>query len=113
MMTTTERLTIATENDRFRRQLGIGAAPGRTMLTRGLAALPPGDLEGVLRSVRAFDAFTPSNDPWHEHDCARVDTPAGPVLFKFDYFADDNLDRGAENGLRCYRVLTLMLAEEY
>ena len=112
--TRTTPLTIAELNDAFRRCLGISrAVPGRALLTSGVAALPEHELAQVLRAVQAFAAFTPGNDPWKEHDYGRVEAGATIVLFKFDYFADASLTTGAESGLDCYRVLTIMLPEEY
>jgi hypothetical protein len=40
----------------------------RVVLTEGIQALPDTDRLDILQQVRSFDAFTPDNDPWGEHD---------------------------------------------
>ena len=55
------------------RTRGIG---GRLIITKALASLPYAELNEILLAVQSFDAFTPDNDPWGEHDCA-VLTAAG------------------------------------
>lgn len=111
---------VAAQNDAFRRSLGPPSrdVPGRVLMTRGIAALPEAALVRALTGVRTFDTFTPDNDPWHEHDCAAFtldDADAGRVVvrWKIDYYASDELTYGAEDPRRSYRVLTIMLAEEY
>jgi hypothetical protein len=106
---------IAEQNDRFRRALGMtSAVEGRALLTRGVAALPEAELLQVLTAVREFTAFTQDNDPWKEHDCARVTVGDRMVIWKIDYYADQGLRFGAEDpAAECYRVMTIMLAEEY
>jgi hypothetical protein len=65
--------------------------------------------------VARFDAFSPDNDPYREHDFGSVQVGEQTVFFKIDVY---DLD------LRCHsldaadpsvtaRVLTIMLAEEY
>jgi len=106
--------TIASLNDAFRRTLGIGGPPGQVFLTSGVAALPESTLSTILHAVSTFNAFTHDNDPHQEHDFGRIVTAdRTAVFFKFDYFADQSLTTGAENGSACYRVLTIMLTEEY
>jgi hypothetical protein len=51
-------------NDRFRSTL-VG---GTVLITCGVAALGPEAQTRILAAVQAFDAFTPDNDPWGEHD---------------------------------------------
>ena len=55
-------------NDQFRKTR-IG---GRTIITAGLCAEGPEVVNAILEAVAAFDAFSPENDPWDEHDCAIV-----------------------------------------
>jgi hypothetical protein len=107
-------MTVADQNDRFRRSLGIGSpVPGRTVLTRGVGTLPPADLAQILLDVRTFAAFTPDNDPWKEHDCARLVSAGVTVIWKIDYYDSADLTYGASDPQASYRVLTIMLAEEY
>ena len=98
-------------NDTLRR-IGEG---GRTVLTRGLAALPTDELAMALRAVANFDAFRESNDPYGEHDCAVLSAAGHQVMWKIDYF-DPELEHHsldpADPSITS-RVLTIMLAEEY
>ena len=52
---------------------------GRIVVTAGIAALPPEQVATILAAVAGFDAFTPDNDPYGEHDCACL-TVAGHSL---------------------------------
>lgn len=88
---------------------------GRIMLTDGIAALPSDVVAGVLRAVQAFDAFTPDNDPYGEHDCAVIEHCVHRVIWKIDYYdrmmvcgSPDPADPAVTT-----RVLTIMLAHEY
>lgn len=98
-------------NDRLR----VKGEGGRTVLSRGIAALPPDELVEVLRRVADFAEFTEANDPHSEHDCAIVDTGMHRVLWKVDYYDPDlrflSADPADPDLTR--RVLTIMLAEEY
>lgn len=98
-------------NDALRRS-GTG---GRTVLTQGIAALPPDDLVAALRAVAGFDAFTPENDPYSEHDCASLDVEGHRVVWKIDYYSPDLAHHSDDptNPSMTQRVMTIMLAEEY
>ena len=109
-------MTMTEAKDTFRRQLPFPppAIPGRTVMTAALAHLPPEILRRVFAAVRAFDAFTPANDPYREHDLGILEVDGERILFKFDYFADATCTEGAEApAVCCYRVLTIMLARDY
>jgi hypothetical protein len=98
-------------NDALRRS-GTG---GQTVLTPGIASLPPDALIAALKAVAAFDAFTPDNDPYGEHDCASLDVQGHRVMWKIDYY-DAELRHHSDDPTNPYltrRVLTIMLAEEY
>jgi Protein of unknown function (DUF3768) len=87
---------------------------------RRAGALQPGGADRgdlfachALAAVQRFDAFTPDNDPYGEHDFVTLD---GEKLFwKIDTYADGSLTHGAEDPTdpAAMRVLTIMLAEEY
>lgn len=106
------RLTIAGLNDLFRETF----LTGRVLLTDGIRSLPDDVRQAIITKVRTFDAFTPDNDPYGEHDFGAFDQPgAGKIFWKIDYYDVD---------FRCHspdpvdpkvtrRVLTIMLAEEY
>lgn len=104
---------IAALNDAFRRTMG--AMGGRVMQTAGVAALPPAARATIYAQVATFDAFTPDNDPYGEHDFGAFAHQGERILWKMEYY-DKNLDYGSEDPSRpevTTRVLTIMLANEY
>lgn len=106
-----KKAAIAHLNDRLRRN-HIG---GQVMITRGLSDLPADQLGAVIEAVRQFEAFTPDNDPWGEHDCATLNVAEHQVIFKIDYF-EHNLQFASADPSDpsiTTRILTIMLAEEY
>ena len=102
---------IAQLNDALRTNL----CGGRVCLTRGIAALPPSVQESIVARVRAFDDFTPDNDPYGEHDFGSFQHRAWTIFWKIDYY-DLLLKYGSDDPsdpARTRRVLTVMLADEY
>jgi hypothetical protein len=98
-------------NDQLR-TTGIG---GRIFITRGVAERGRGFLQRAIAELKAFSAFDEANDPHREHDFGGFEIGGETVLFKIDYYdltltyrADDPADPD-----RCFRVLTLMMAEDY
>ena len=114
-------LSLAEQNDRVRRmvhnpQFGTPEIDGKVLVTRGIAALPPVTQIIILANVRAFDAFTPDNDPYGEHDFGSFTEPgAGKIFWKIDYYDKDYRFGSPDpaNPAITRRVLTVMLAEEY
>jgi hypothetical protein len=102
---------IAALNDGLR-QSGIG---GRTMMTAGIAALPPATRAEIVTTMRAYDDFEPDHDPYGEHDFGPVVVGDVHCFWKIDAY-DVDLRGGSPDPtdptVTC-RVLTLMLAEEY
>ena len=96
---------IAFYNDVFRRS-------GRGMvLTQGIREL--NNLGKLLEAVKSFHTFTPSNDPYGEHDFGSLIWEGQKVFWKIDYY-DQNLEYwGDPLGRECRRVITVMLADEY
>jgi hypothetical protein len=98
-------------NDQLRKHR-IG---GRVVMTRGIAALGDETVLRVYQAVRAFDAFSPDNDPYGEHDLGTVLVGEHVIMFKIDYY-DLDLQYASPDPtdptVTC-RVMTLMLAEEY
>lgn len=85
----------------------------RLVITPGIAALA--DMEKVIERVRSYTDFTPSNDPYGEHDFGALEHDGHAVFWKFDYYDPDLLMLSpdpADPAVTC-RVLTVMLAEEY
>jgi hypothetical protein len=98
-------------NDRFRKTL----EGGRALVTRDVLARGEAFASQVIAAVKAFDAFTPDNDPYGEHDFGAIEIDGARVFFKIDYH-----DLGEQAGSPdpadptvTVRVLTIMLAEEY
>ena len=105
----TERIRAL--NDSFRTSF-VG---GKVVLTSGIAALGPDIIEAALAKVKAFDDFTPDNDPYGEHDFGAFEFEARKFFWKIDAY-NVAMDAGSENPsdpAQTTRVLTLMLAEEY
>jgi hypothetical protein len=108
---TARSLLIASLNDAYRRSL-IGTT-GQTVMTRAVANLPADTVARILEAVRTFSAFTKDNDPYHEHDFGQVVVDGDRFFFKFDYYDSAAMEFGAEDPAVCYRVLTIMRAEDY
>jgi hypothetical protein len=113
---------IAALNDEFRRATGLtrtehSAVPGRCFVTAGVAALSIEAQVEILDRVRNFSDFKPANDRHREHDFGSIGLTGGEEVFwKIDYYADADMEYGAEDPAdpkRSFRVLTVMLAAEY
>lgn len=63
-MTTNQVETIRRLNDAFR----ITFRNGQVVMTRGVQALGPANLNAIIAKVHAFNTFTSGNDPEGEHD---------------------------------------------
>ena len=85
----------------------------RVIITEGVQALE--DVDAILRQVQLFDAFTPDNDPYGEHDFGAIKYQGQTIFWKIDYYDLDlhmhSPDPSDETVTA--RVLTIMLAEEY
>lgn len=108
--------TIAALNDRFRTTLGRNpCAPGKVVITRGVAAQGDAFVSATLAATAAFEAFDPAGDPYGEHEFGVLTVAGVTVWFKVDaydldyrYGSDDPADPA-----RTRRVLTLLLPDEY
>ena len=100
---------IAALNDRARRTF----MECRVIITAGVQAL--GNVDAVLRQVQVFEAFTPNNDPYGEHDFGSITLEGTTFFWKINYYDLDlhmhSPDPSDETVTA--RVLTIMLAEEY
>ena len=112
---------IAELNDQLRSRVGIptfgGSVPGRAMMTVGIMSLTPEQIIHIWAGVRNHNVFTEDNDPYGEHDFGSLEISAPiKVFWKIDYYADEKCNAGCENPsdpAKSYRILTIMLAEEY
>ncbi len=115
----TAQLT-AKHNDQLRARLqvpvfGIPEVPGTFVMTSGINSLSPEDQICICAAVRDYDNF--NDDLYGKHDFGSIDYPnLGKVFWKIDYYANAACMAGSEypfDPTRSYRVLTIMLAEEY
>jgi len=85
----------------------------RVTITAGVQAL--GNVDAVLRQVQVFEAFTPDNDPYGEHDFGQITLEGTTFFWKIDYYDLDLHMHSPDpsNETVTARVLTIMLAEEY
>ncbi len=110
-MPTIQASRIQQLNDAFRTTF----TGGQVMLSAGVNALHDEDKVAILVAVKTFEAFTPDNDPYREHDFGMIRHGGLKVFWKIDYY-DLNLCYGSEDPSdpsQTSRVLTIMLAEEY
>lgn len=108
-------MTIAQVNDFFRKAiLTNGVTRGKCVLTQGIATLDSEQQVTIIERVQTFSDFTPDNDPYGEHDFGTVQVAGvGKIYWRIDYYADETMQAGAEDIIKAYRVLTIMLADEY
>lgn len=109
---------IAALNDRLRRRTPIRMGNlGQTLCTSGFINLAPQEQADLIEHIRTYDRFDASNDPYGEHDFGALPRQdGGQVFWKIDYYADASCTAGAEDPTdadQSYRILTIMLAEEY
>jgi hypothetical protein len=113
---------IAEQNDMFRQRIGdpfgiYSSIKGRYIMTQGIIRLTLEDHQDIIDKIRAFNAFTPDNDPYKEHDFGRfqLDENKQDILWKIDYY-DPTYQYHSEdksNPEVTKRILTVMLAHEY
>ena len=85
----------------------------RVVVTRGIQAMA--DVPEVLDQVHRYDAFTPNNDPYGEHDFGAITYKGHRIFWKIDCY-DSNLTGGSINPADpsvTARVMTVFLASEY
>lgn len=83
------------------------------IISAGVQALE--DVDAILRQVQLFDAFTPDNDPYGEHDFGAIRYQGTTCFWKIDYYDLDMHMHSPDPSDKTVtaRVLTIMLAEEY
>ena len=87
----------------------------RVAITAGIAALGHDAVYDIFRRIKAYDDFTPANDPYGEHDFGSFHYGPHQVFWKFDYYDLDYTMHSPDPADETVtaRVLTVMLAEEY
>jgi Protein of unknown function (DUF3768) len=112
---------IAELNDRFRKGSDpIAASLGGVIITRGILALDLFERLEITEKVRTFDSFPEGDDPYGQHDFGAFDNRGKRIFWKIDYYDRASYGAGEEYGsddpgdpAKTYRVLTVMLADEY
>ena len=105
---------IAKLNDAFRKKVMRTPQPdGKAVMTRGVAALPSHLRAWLFHAVATDTDFPEGNDPYGEHDFGVVVSGDMQFFWKIDYYADAKMEFGTADKLNAYRVLMIMLAEEY
>jgi hypothetical protein len=99
----------------FNDQLRIHGRGGRILMTAGLHDFGDEKRQKVIEAVRAYDAFSPDNDPYGEHDFGEVEVNNNSVMFKIDYYdlSGSHHSPDAADPAVTLRVMTLMLSDEY
>lgn len=95
--------------------LRVQHAGGQLHVTDGICRLGHFYLPVILKAVRDFDAFTPGNDPYDEHDFGSLTVLDQRIFWKIDYW-DERMRFGSPDPADpdvTTRVLTIMLASEY
>jgi Protein of unknown function (DUF3768). len=69
----------------------------------------------ILHRRFQYDAFTPDNDPYEEHDFGKIEYDEQVIFWKFDYYDLDlsMMSPDPSDPAVTARVLTVMLADEY
>ena len=116
---------IQAKNDAFRKVVMFAPQPdGKAVMTRGVAGLGSMVCAWIYKQIAEFDDFNEGNDPYGEHDFGSVSVAVSnlmaagepevhKVYWKIDYYEDADMEFGTEDKLDCYRVLVIMLSEEY
>lgn len=104
---------IAELNDAMRRA-GPFATSGWTM-TAGVQSLGTDLILQAVLAVQSFNAFTPDNDPYREHDFGSITVAGHRLFWKIDYYGLSLGEASADpsDPAVTRRILTIMLASEY
>lgn len=103
-MNSEEIAKVATLNDVHRRDT-------RFRITKGVKEIT--DIYGLVQAIRDFSDFNEDNDPHGEHDFGKLEWHGETIFWKIDYYDRTHREWRSPLSPSCYRVLTVMLAEEY
>ena len=92
-------------NDTFRR------STREILLTPGVQALP--DIGGLVGAVRAFNDFTPENDPYGHHNRGSITWHDQATGWQIDCYDQALQHEGDPLEPECRRILTVFLHSEY
>ena len=105
---------IQKHNDEFR--LNVLTQPnqhGKCIVTRGFDALDAPTKQKAIEAVKNYSDFTEDNDPYGEHDFGQVVVDGTNIFWKIDYYASEKMEYGTDDLINAYKVLIIMLTEEY
>jgi uncharacterized protein DUF3768 len=80
-MTPQDTKMIAALNDLCRTAIGVA---GRVVQTPGICTMTPADQSAIREKVERFEAFTPDNDPYQEHDFGSFEHAGEQIFWKID-----------------------------
>ena len=108
-------MNIAKLNDQFRKQvLSRGHPNGKAVMTAGIQALGSMAQAFIFQLVRNYNRFDSGDDPYGEHDFGVIEVIDLPKIYwKIDYYENSDCEYGTEDKENAYRVLVIMLADEY
>jgi len=69
--------------------LRITLLGGKVQQTKGVNALPIGSQDDAVVQLRAYDSFTPDNDPSGMHDFGEFTVGDHCLFFKIDCYSPD------------------------
>lgn len=105
---------IAKLNDDFRQNL-FTPGSNRVFVSAAVSSLSYLERALLLDKVQKFNDFNSDNDPYLEHDFARIEHNGINYFWKIDYY-NKTMDAGsndASNPDITTRVLTIMRSDEY
>ncbi len=110
-MTSAQTAKVAELNDLVRREM----KGGKWVRTQGVMATQY-DGPGLYAIVARFEDFTEANNPHGERDMGVIQLSDMSIMWKIDVYENAECEYGADepwNPDASYRVLTLLLPEEY
>ncbi len=109
MNPTNDRIRVL--NDELRRNLPNSHA----VMTTGVVALGPEAITRIIKTIKLYDDFCQTNDPYGEHDFGSFEADGHMIFFKIDYYDKDltYYSPDPSDPSVTERVITIMLAEEY
>ena len=84
-------------------------------LSPGILNLSKGDRNAVLKNLREFADFSPTNDFYGEHDAGQYTADVGTIIWRIDYY-DPTMTRSPKdpaNFASTVRVLTVTLVGDH
>lgn len=110
-MTPEQTAKVAELNDLVRKDM----KGGKWVRTQGVMATQY-DGPGLYAMVARFEDFTEANNPHGERDMGIIQLSDTSIMWKIDVYENTECEYGADepwNPDASYRVLTLLLPEEY